>query len=211
MKQIIRYRYLMIPGKMIGDLRITMEKNPEYRSTFDGGKSINLTLYPIIGLSILRPSIINEDGVRVKPVWNPNDSIGMTKFSLPIFIRELKAIERDMAIPDLYKYIEGRLDLDINKAELIKKIFMIGSVTVELSPVIIKDEDNMIEGIKIKFNNETSIVSLTLNELRSLIYNLDHLNIDGIMLQLYFNYCNTLKDFDINDANIIPPKRKNFN
>ena len=66
---------------------------------------------------------------------------------------------------------------------------MIGNVTLELSAVVIvQDDESRIEGIKMKFNNEQSSVLLTLNELTSLIYNLDHLDVDSVALMLYMNY-----------------------
>lgn len=209
MKQIIRYRYLLINNKLSGDIRLVMDKNPEYNSTYDGGISNNLTLYPIIGLSIIRNEI-NEEGKRIKQTWNMNDHLSMTKFSLPIMIRELKCIEKDMFIPDLYQYNKNILELNTTKAELSRRVFIIGSTTLELSPVVLEEDEKRLEGIKMKFNNESSVVGLTLNELRSLIYNLEHLDVDNICIQLFFHYNKTKSTNVSNVVDIIPPKRNDI-
>lgn len=214
MKHIIRYRYLNIPNKLSGDIRLSIEKNPEYISSFEGGTSTNLTLFPIISLSINRPSSVDENGMKVKTPWNPNDSIGMTKYNLPVFIREIKCIEKDLLIPDIYHYVKDRLEVNPDKYESVRRVFMIGNTTIELSPVVINDNDTLLEGIKMKFNNENSVTSLTINELRSLIFNLEHLDVDSITLSLYFNYGKdpSKKTFtQSNMIDIIPPKKLDEN
>lgn len=212
MKQIIRYRYLNIPNKLSGDIRITIDKDPEYSTVFDGGRSTNITLFPIIALSMIK-NIYDENGMRIKSPWNPNDSIGMTKFNLPIFIRELKSIEKDLLIPDLYRYVKERLEVDPEKAESVRKVFMIGNTTIELSAIVIEDDTAQYEGIKMKFNNENSVTSLSINELRSLIFNLENLNVDSLVLQLYFNYCknDNTKPVTSLSTDIIPPKKLIYN
>lgn len=213
MKQIVRYRYLTIPGKLTGELRITIDdRAAEYSSAFEGGTSTNISLYPIIGLNIIRPAETDANGNRIKAVWNPNDSIGMTKYTFPIFVNELKGIDKDMKIPDLYVYRGDRLELNQQVAEKVRRVFMIGTVTIEFSAVIIVNNDQQVEGIKIKFNNEQSSVLLTLNELTALKYNLEHLDIDTIVFMMYKDYCNpTIKHGSPNPkTDIIPPKKQNF-
>ena len=44
MKQIVRYRYLTIPNKLTGEIRITVDdRAAEYSSAFDGGTSTNIS------------------------------------------------------------------------------------------------------------------------------------------------------------------------
>ena len=186
MKQIIRYRFMTIPSKLTGELRITInsERNTEYSSQYEGGRSTNLAIFPIISISIVKP---HDDITR--GTWDPNESIGLTKFSLPIFINELESIERSMKIPTLYSYTNNRLELNEKEASKIRKAFMVGNnMTVELSPVVIEKEGNYYEGIKMKFNTEANVTTLTLNELTSVIYNLRNLSVDVLTLQLYTNF-----------------------
>lgn len=191
MKQIVRFQNMVIPGKIRSEVRITIdERNIEYSSLFEGNKSTSIVFYPIVTLTMVKASSTDENGNKIKAPWNPNDSLGMTKYNLPILVRELKEIEKDMKIPELYTYHGKRLELNESIAEdKVRRVFMIGNVTLELSAVVIvQDDESRIEGIKMKFNNEQSSVLLTLNELTSLIYNLDHLDVDSVALMLYMNY-----------------------
>ena len=190
MKQYARYQTLLIPGKLRCDLRITVDdRGSEYSSNKDGNKSTSISLMPIISVGIIRPSELDEAGNRVRAPWNANDNLGMTKFNFPLFIEEIKGIKEDMKIPELYTYHGKRLELNEEIAAKIRRPFVIGSMTVELSAVVITQSDeSRVEGVKMKFNNEQSTVLLTINELNSLVYNLDHMDIDSLSMFMYLNY-----------------------
>lgn len=191
MKQYVRYQTFVVPKKFRVEIRITIdEKGGEYISTTSAGdKSSSISFFPIVSLNIVRPSEIDESGMRKKVPWNPNDSLGMSRFNLPIMVRNLKQIQADMKIPELYTYQGKRLELNEAIAEKIRNPFPIGNVIVELSAVVIvQPDDTRVEGVKIKFNNEQSAVLLTINELEVLTYNLDHLDIDSVSLLMYLNY-----------------------
>lgn len=190
MKQYARYQTLLIPGKLRCDLRITVDdRGSEYSSNKDGNKSTSISLMPIISVGIIRPSELDEAGNRVRAPWNANDNLGMTKFNFPLFIEEIKGIKEDMKIPELYTYHGKRLELNEEIAAKIRRPFVIGSMTVELSAVVITQPDeSRVEGVKMKFNNEQSTVLLTINELNSLVYNLDHMDIDSLSMFMYLNY-----------------------
>ena len=186
MKQVVRYHFLSIPKKVRCDLRLTLDdRNGVNNSEFEGNSYTNFHIYPLITVSIIREGTTDETGAFVKAPWNANDNLGLTKFTLPIFIRELGAIKNDMAIPELYSYQSNRLELNEAAAAKVRKAFMVGTNAVEFSPVVIDQEETKLEGIKVKFNNEDSVVYLTLNEVESLYYNLYHLDIDNTVLMLY--------------------------
>lgn len=208
MKQMVRYRCLAIAGKLTMDIRITIDdRSAEYTSMFDGNKSTSITFYPIITLSLTKPMETDENGNRIRPPWNPNDNLGMTKFNLPIFFNELRGIREDMKIPDLYKYHGKRLELNEEVATKIRRVFIIGNTTLELSAVVVINtaDESRVEGIKMKFNNEQSSVLLTLNEVDSLIYNIDHLNTDAIAFMMYMNYITRPEKPKNLDAKTIAP------
>ena len=191
MKQIVRYQNLIISGKLRSEVRITVEdRGSEYTSNFDGNRSTSINLFPIVTIALIRQGETDDNGNKVKAPWNPNDSISMTKYNLPIFIHELTAIQQDMKIPELYTYQGKRLELNEEIAQKARRVFMIGNTTLELtSQVIVQpSDDSRVEGIKMKFNNEQSSVLLTLNELDSLVFNLKNLDVDNIALLLYLNY-----------------------
>lgn len=191
MKETVRYRCLTIPGKVTVDIRIVIDtRGAEYSSVSgDGSKNTSITFYPTINLNITRSSTLGEDGKMVRAPWNPNDSLGMTKYNAPIFIEEIAGIQKDMKIPDLYTYHGKRLELNEEVAAKIRRVFMIGNVILELSAVVVVQQDeSRVEGIKVKFNNEQSTFLLTLNELNSLVYNLTHLDVDSISMLMYLNY-----------------------
>lgn len=208
MKQVVKYQNFVVPGKLRSEVRITIdEKGAEYATTYEGNKSTSISFYPIISLSIIRNPTMDENGNKVKVPWNPNDTLGMTKYNLPIIINELKGIQEDLKITDLYTYHGKRLELNEEVASKIRRVFMIGSVTLELSAVVIvQDDDSRIEGIKIKFNNEQSSVLLTLNELTSAIFNLDHIDVDSISMLMYLNYVSKPEKPTIFDASSLQPK-----
>lgn len=192
MKQSTSYRFLTIANKLRCELRIVIdtERSPEYTSSGSGSKVTSLTFHPIIMLTMVKPQATDENGQRIQTPWNPNDSISMTKFNLPIFIDELRYIIKDMKIPELYTYHGKRLELNEEVAEKARRVFMIGTTAIELTPVVIVQDEDRFEGIKMKFNNEQSTVMLTLNEMTSLEDNLRRIDIDSLALILYINYVN---------------------
>ena len=224
MKESVRYQFALIPGKIRGDVRITIDtqRPSEYSSESGDAKNISMNFLPIISVTIVRPSTVDETGKRVRAPWNPADSLGMTKYNFPLFVRQMKALQENMKTPDLYTYVGERLELNEKKAETIRDVFPIGNVTVELSAVVIVQEtpsgDKRIEGVKIKFNNEQSSVILTLNELDSLVYNMEHLDIDSISFLMYlnfitrpkFNKSNTFNESTLKPLVDILPKEDDF-
>lgn len=196
MKQVVKCHCLTIPKKVRVDIRITVDDRnaPEFRSSRDDTQSTSITVYPTISIQLIRPAEIDENGKFNRAPWNPNDSIGMTKYNYPIFVNELMGIQQDMKTPDLYTYQGKRLELNEAVAAKIRRVFRVGSTTLELSAVVISqegvDNDERVEGIKMKFNNEQSSVLLTLNELDTLVYTLDHLDVDSVALLMYLNYIN---------------------
>lgn len=190
MKQNVKYQSLIIPGKLRLEVRISVdERNAEYQSTFEGNKSTGINFLPIVSLNIIRPTEVDENGQRVKARFNPNDNLGMTKYNIGLFTTELGGMINDLKTPELYEYHGKRLELNEAVAEKVRRPFMIGNITVELSAVvIIKADDTRVEGVKLKFNNEQSSVLLTLNELNALHFTLDHLDVDSIALLMYLNY-----------------------
>lgn len=208
MKQVVRYQNLVISGKLRSEIRINVdERGVEYSSNYEGNMNTSISLFPIISLTIIRPSVLDDNGMKAKTPWNPNDSLGMTKYTLPLFVDELKGIHKDMRIPELYTYHGKRLELNEEIAAKVRRVFMIGIVTLELSAVVIVlDDDSRVEGIKVKFNNEQSTVLLTLNELTSLIFNLDKLDVDSIALMMYMNYISKPDRPKVYDASATQPK-----
>lgn len=192
MKRIVRYRVFTIPNKLLGEYRLTIDNTrsaPEFSSTFEGGKSTNIALFPVISINIVRQTEIDEIGNKVRAPWNVNDSITLTKFTIPIFVNEVEGLYNDLKMPELYSYHKDRLELNSKLAEKIRRVFMIGNTTIEVTPVVIEKEDSsLVEGIKLKFNNEKSTVALTLNEALSMIYSMKKLDMDMLSLNLYNSY-----------------------
>lgn len=192
MRQNVRYQALVIPSKIRVEIRISVDdqRNPEYSSTSEtGDKNVSLSIFPFIGISITRPGELGEDGKRVRAPWNPNDHLTMTKYNLPIFCSYLDEVREGMKIKELYVYQGKRLELNEETAKNVRRAFMIGQTAVELSPVVIvQEDDTRVEGIKMKFNNEQSHVLLTLNDIWSLYYTLTHTSIDNIVWNMYDAY-----------------------
>lgn len=175
----------------MGEFRLTIEdgrSSPEYSSVFEGGRSTNISLFPVLSINIIRSPEIDEIGNKVRAPWNINDSITMTKFTIPIFTNEIKTLYEEIKRPEMYTYHGDRLEVNEKLANEVRHVFMIGSTTLELIPVVIDNKGNLVEGIKMKFNNEKSMVLLTINEFISLIYSMEHVDMDDIAMNLYFNF-----------------------
>jgi len=178
-------------GKVRTEVRLIIDdsRTPEFVSNINNDKSTSIAFYPIVSVILVKPYEVDEQGNRSKPVWNSNDALGMNRYHLPIFIRELDGIYQDLKTPEMYRYTGTRLELNEEAAAKIRRVFKVGSFTLELSAVVIvQEDDNRIEGIKMKFNNEQSTVLLTLNDTESLLTNLRGLDIDSIALMMYLNY-----------------------
>lgn len=219
MKQTTSYRFLNIQNKIRGDLKIIIDtdRNPEYVSNNASGTNTSIAFYPIVTLTIIKPPQIDENGQRVQVPWTINDSLSMNKINLAIFKNEFKEIMNGMKTPELYTYHGKRLELNESIAEEVRRVFMINpTMTVELSPVIIMQDDDRLEGIKIKFNNEQSTVTLTLNEVTGFYEVISKLEIDSVAMLLYLNYASRPdkpKQFDaLNPPNvdIVPKSNADF-
>lgn len=219
MKQTTSYRFLSIQNKIRGDLKIIIDtdRNPEYVSNNASGTNTSIAFYPIVTLTIIKPPQIDENGQRVQVPWTINDSLSMNKINLAIFKNEFKEIMNGMKTPELYTYHGKRLELNESIAEEVRRVFMINpTMTVELSPVVIMQDDDRLEGIKIKFNNEQSTVTLTLNEVTGFYEVISKLEIDSVAMLLYLNYASRPdkpKQFDaLNPPNvdIVPKSNADF-
>ena len=192
MKKSIKYKLLTIPNKIQVDLKIITDDSggplsTEFVSTTKD--FISLNLYPLVTISIVRPYEIDESGVKRRAPWNQNDSLPLTRYTLPIFLKEFLDLKKDLEIQELYTYIENRLELNDVVAEKIVRKFKVGNNSVELAPVVISlIDDSRVEGIKLKINNEESTVLLTLNDIESLSYVLKSTQFDQLVLTLYNIY-----------------------
>lgn len=189
MKKSMKFSILSIPGKIKIDLRVV--DNDEISSEYIGVNNdlVSLVLYPLVIVSIVRPYELSDDGIKRKGVWNPNDSLPLTKYNVGVFLKELKEINNDMKIKELYNYFNERLELNEDVGEKIVRKFKVGNNCVELTPVVISLlDDSRVEGVKLKINNEESTVLLTLNDLEAVIYVLDHLDINTIAFMLFNRY-----------------------
>lgn len=195
MRQIVRYRFMTIPNKMYADVRVTVDDNSraEISNHFDGGRSVSLTLLPMINLQILKPLELDSNGRKFRPKPGPNDSVGLTKMNMPTFVNELKRIHRDIELSDnLYSYKGDRLDLNDKEAEKVRRAFLVGRATIELRAVVIETVlDTGItqreKGIKMKFNNEESTVLLNMVELEAMIWIMNNVDIDNLVLSMYLS------------------------
>lgn len=191
MIQNVRYRYMTIPSKLTGDIHLRIDdKSRDFRQVLgDDVSNISIQLLPIINVNITRPLEKDADGLYIKRAWNPNDSLGMTKYQLAIFIDNWKKIYNDMKIPSLYIYTGDQLDLNEKEAKNVRRVFTAGSQVVELMPIVIYDENKKAkEGIKMKINDENSTVHLSLDESLGLITIVNNLDVDTITLMMYNNY-----------------------
>lgn len=191
MKKSLKYTLLTIPNKLQVDVKAIVEDTGVLASEYISPTKefVALKLYPLITLSIVRPYEMDESGVRRRLNWSPNDSLPLTKYTLPVFLKEFLDIKKDMEIKELYSYIGNRLELNENLAEKITKKFKVGNNYVELTPVVISLlDDTRVEGIKLKINNEESTVLLTVNDIESLAFTLTNSQFDLIVINLFKMY-----------------------
>lgn len=194
MKKSIKFNLLIIPNKLKVDERIVIDDTIPAEYIAPTNDIFSLNLFPLITISITRPFEIDDSGFKKRPPWNPNDNISLTKYNLPIFIRELKELNEDLKIKELYNYFNNRLEVNEELAEKLTKSFKIGNTAIQFKPVVIAlPDDSRIEGIKIKFNSEDSTVLLSVNDTESMLYTLSHTNTEQIALMLYDRYIQQMK------------------
>lgn len=188
MKHSLRSTLFTIPDKLRVEIRASIsDAYPASRhNVYEGGKSSQFNLLGALTVQIVRPRTDDGGGQS----WNPNDTIMLTKYYIPIFYRELKAIYDGMHTPNLYTYTDNRLELDPKLGESIRRVFTVSQKTmVELSPVVITTmvgaEEQHVEGVKMKFNNEDSTVLLTINDLYALMWTIDHVDVESIVMGMY--------------------------
>jgi hypothetical protein len=195
MKQQVKYQLVSVPGKLRFELKLFMDDSndkTEFISNINGDKYTTVSLYPIMSLTIIRLGELNESGIRTKVPYNPNDTLSMGRYNYPIFVNELNTIHKDFKTPELYSYTNKRLEMNEELASKFRRVFMVGNTVVEMVPVvIIQPDENKVEGVKIKFNNEQSSVLLTLNDMESLLFTMERVNIDSITMDLYNSYIKT--------------------
>lgn len=198
MKQQIKYQIATIPRKLLIEMRMIIDSNDKYKpglkiNIAEGGDEyLELKLFPVVNLNIFREILVVE-GIPQRRDFNPNDNVMLTKYNLPLFLDNLNTIIKDFQTPKLYHYTDGRLELDSKLAESIQKKFIISQKLIIFTPVVINNTANdgnesQLEGIEMKINTDESTVLLTLNDMSSLSYILNKLDIDSLSIQLYTNF-----------------------
>lgn len=213
MKRQVRYKVMTITGKLNLEIRLTVDDSRTSRfggneSTFsaNGDTYTSLNLFPIIALNIVRRSQVTEEGQIQRPAFNPNDTLGMSRYHVPIFLSELERAFESLKVPDMYSYVSKRLTVNEELAERHRRVFSIGMTVVEMTPVVISQPDETkVEGIKLKFNNEESTVLLTINDIEALLFTLRTVEIDTIVLTMHMEYLRT------GSSNIDPSKVPSIN
>lgn len=218
MKYTLKYSILVIAKKLKVEVRVSITDQNLFvrRFTNETADTTTFSSLPSLVISILRPRMEGE----MTKEWNPNDTLMLTKYTLPIFYRELTAIYEGMKTPNLYSYTDNRLELNESAAEEVRRVFQIYNTTVELAPMVITQEKpdgvDYLEGIKMKFNNENSSVHLTLNDAYSLMWNINNVDVDVISLEMFNYYLSTgSKEMAMNlsyksDIDIKPKKMNDF-
>lgn len=206
MKTIIRYSPWMILNKLKIEVKLSIDEKTVWKSQFNGSNYVSWNFNPQTVLMILREKEFGDNGTPVKNNWSPGDSLLLNKYHYPIMVEELKTIQTSMKIPDLYTYTGKRLELNEEVAQKVRRTFRIGRIdAIELAPVVIVQDDERIEGIKMKFNHEDHHVLLTVNDLTSLVYTMENLDIDSIILNMYLSHIkNPDKPTNLNSSNYNP-------
>lgn len=204
MKRQVKYRILTITGKMTVDLKLVYDdarngrfnRTGETVSSSNGDTYINLTFFPMINFNIVRKGEVDENGVYQRPPLNLSDMMQATRYQLPLVVSELKKIYDALCIPEMYSYLNSRLEVNDELAEKHRRVSKVGMTVLELTPVVIvqPEDESRIEGVKMKFNNEQNTVLFTLNDIETLIYTMEHFDIDATSLLIQNNY---LKNSDI--------------
>ena len=197
MKNNVKYQLLLISGKLrlFVSVKTDSKTSAEYHSIVNDIDFTNITLYPSLGISLIKTQEMDENGLKKKGLWNPNDTVQMNSDKYPFFLEELVKIQTSLKNPNMYTYVGKRLELNNELAEKARIVFDIPGVKIELVPVvIIQPDETQLEGIKMKFNNENSSVLLTLNELEVLRFKIKKIDIDILALMMYQYYIRLVKE-----------------
>ena len=177
-----------IPGKLKCEIRVTINTEGTMRteSTYSSANSegYTLNLAPLYQITIIRR---NDSESGVPPVRNMSDSISLTKYHMSIFLDNLTAVYNGLKIPSMYGYDAGnKLQLNEVEATKIIKIFKVWNTAIEMAPVVIlNSDDTRMEGIKLMFSNEESMVLLTLTDIEALMFGMNNADMDAVAIGLF--------------------------
>lgn len=168
-------KYLRVRCAVI--YRDNLEKEKVSKFTFNGNEFMRISIHPYIQLDIQQPYEKNAKA-----------SVSIDRFSLFRFIQRSKDLLEGFKRRDLYTYNEEN-KLFINKAianEISMTIPLSFNKTIWLAPTIVRDTDTQVEseGVALCINVTANYVLLTYEEFFYLISYLEHLDIEGIALQL---------------------------
>lgn len=120
--------------------------------------------------------------------WNGNSVVNLNKQSLFWFTLKLKDMIDSFKIPKLYYYKEGKLVLNKEVAEQNRQSLRVQSgKTIGMTHCIVYDKDNKdleYEGIMFMINTPDNFCMLTYLETQYLYYELSHINMNELGLQL---------------------------
>jgi hypothetical protein len=199
----VSYRILTIfPNKLGVEIRVTVDPNRRYgngefiSTGADGAVYTTLSVSPLIVISILRPGEVTDTGLRVRAPYNNNDHLRLNTAQTPIFAAELNNIMDAIKIPEMFSYAGKRLIVNEELAQAKRRTFTIGGgnlgTVVDMVPVVIlQPDETRVEGIQLKFNDDSSSVLLTLNDMESLYHCVKNTQFDHIALDMYVHFCRT--------------------
>ena len=80
------------------------------------------------------------------------------------------------------------MELNETEAKKVHRSFLCGRSSVIMDPTVITQDDTYYEGMRLMFNGEGSIVLLPIDDIRTLAYTFNTLDIHALAMQLYQNY-----------------------
>ena len=104
MKQVLRYQALTVPGKLRVEVRLIVDdRGVESHFAGDSSQNVSISPRPFIVANIIRPTETDENGQRMRAPWDPADSLSMTKYTLPIFLEELRSRSCTLTTVNVWK------------------------------------------------------------------------------------------------------------
>lgn len=177
---------------------------------------INSEIGEVYNINIHFKSYLLLESIDSSISWNLRQNIMITDSNIHKFIKKLKKANKwfkSKKYDDLF-YIENNL-LKLNKEmsrELVEFVNFNNDKSITIIPAVITDYGQNYEGVIMFVNNKNTVITLSINELRTLIYKLKKMDLyqAGLAFINYLGMPKKQEIFDI-DNHIKKVENDNFN
>lgn len=153
-----------------------------------------------------RPFITIDISSKNDEAWSTNQMVNLNKISLFSFIRALSSLIKEFkSVTDLFYYQNDKLTLNNQYLRQTTKDVIASNKHIRMQPCVVPDDEvqnKFYEGCVLCINTYDNFCYLTYSEMEYLLYELTHIDINQLSLQLL----NTVTLFKNMESEVLPTK-----